>query len=158
MEFTDSRRSSKSSMRGARSRLVTLLTACVLAAIIGGCGSRDQAGTPPEFQETASGLKYRIRREGTGPYPQVGNLLRVHYRGWLEDGSVFDTTYTSGESAALFLDKTIAGWQEGVPLCREGGAIELVVPPELGYGPEGNSMIPPNATLYFLIEVEQVIR
>ena len=153
MQFTTWRLVSRSSGLGG-----VLCLAFLLAALAGGCGPAEQPGPPPEFQETSSGLKYRIRREGTGPYPQVGNLVRVHYRGWLEDGTVFDTTYDSGETAAMFLDKTIPGWQEGVPLCRQGGAIELISPPELGYGPAGNSMIPPNATLHFLIEVDEVIK
>lgn len=84
--------------------------------------------------------------------------MRIHYRGWLDNGSVFDSTYERGEPAALQLKQAIPGWQEGLLLIREGGAIELEVPPELAYGAEGRPMIPPDSRLHFLVEIVEVVR
>lgn len=115
---------------------------------------------PTEFMESSSGLRYRIVDAGTGAMPAADSTVRVAYQGLLLDGTQFDGTTivdASGfdESAAVefALDGLIAGWQEGIPLIGEGGRIQLLIPPDLGYGTAGSGSIPPDATLFFNIEL-----
>ena len=105
------------------------------------------------FTTTASGLKYRITREGTGRKPVASDEVEVHYRGTLDDGTVFDSSYDRGEPISFSLGGVIKGWTEGMQLVGEGGEIELQIPPELGYGPDGMGPIPPNAQLHFTVEL-----
>jgi len=115
------------------------------------------ADAPEEFTKTASGLKYRIRRKATGRSPTADGRVYAHYRGWLDNGSVFDTTYDLGHPNGFAVNAVIAGWTEGLQLTGEGGMIELEIPSELGYKAAGAPpKIPPNATLHFLIEIVQV--
>lgn len=110
----------------------------------------------PAFQTTSSGLKYRILKEGKGRKPNRNSTVTCHYKGWLDNGKEFDSSY--GGSAATFpLNGVIKGWTEGLQLVQEGGMIELEIPAELGYGPGGQPpVIPPNATLHFDVEVLKV--
>lgn len=110
----------------------------------------------PEFQTTSSGLKYRILKEGKGRKPNASSTVTCHYKGWLDNGKEFDSSY--GGSAATFpLNGVIKGWTEGLQLIQEGGMIELEIPSSLGYGPKGSPpVIPPNATLHFDIELFKV--
>jgi FKBP-type peptidyl-prolyl cis-trans isomerase FkpA len=109
---------------------------------------------PQEFTSTPSGLKYRILRKADGPQPTATQTVEVHYRGWLDDGSEFDSSYKRGEPISFPLNRVIAGWTEGVQLVNQGGMIELWIPSELGYGARGApGAIPPNATLHFVIEL-----
>ena len=110
----------------------------------------------PAFKSTASGLKYRIIREGKGRKPNANSTVTCHYKGWLDNGKEFDSSY--GKSAASFpLGGVVKGWAEGLQLIQEGGMIELEIPPTLGYGPRGQPpVIPPNATLHFDIELLKV--
>jgi len=117
-------------------------------------GSVD-ADAPEEFTTTESGLKYRIRRKSDGAKPTIDKNVLVHYRGWLDDGTIFDTTYgTGGAPSTLEVSHTVPGWSEGLQLVGVGGMIELEVPAKLGYGEAGSPpQIPPNATLHFLVEL-----
>ncbi|MGH7199468.1 MAG: FKBP-type peptidyl-prolyl cis-trans isomerase, partial [Planctomycetaceae bacterium] len=89
----------------------------------------DDPDAPEEFTTTDSGLKYRILRKGSGEQPQEGDTVRVHYRGWLDDGTEFDSSYQRGEPAEFPLNKggLIDGWVEGIPHVAEGGKIELEI-------------------------------
>lgn len=110
-----------------------------------------------EFTETDSGLKYKILREGTGKKPAPSDYVLASYRGWLEDGTEFDSSYARGEPSPFPLEGVIAGWTEGLQLIGEGGKIELSIPSELAYGPEGKPpVIPPDAQLHFIVEVHDV--
>lgn len=112
---------------------------------------------PEEFTTTDTGLKYRILREGTGEKPTAANTVTAHYKGWLDDGTVFDSSYERGEPASFPLLRVVEGWTEGLQHVREGGMIELEIPSELGYGPRGRPpTIPPNATLHFTVELIEV--
>ena len=115
---------------------------------------------PTEYTTTESGLKYRILRKGEGRPAEEGDETVVQMRGSLEDGYIFDTTYHDGHDMHLPLSAgLIPGVREGLKLVGNGGMIELLVPPELGYGKNGHAgVIPPNATLTFLIEVKQINR
>jgi FKBP-type peptidyl-prolyl cis-trans isomerase len=110
-----------------------------------------------EFAETDSGLKYKILREGTGKKPTPQDYVLASYRGWLDDGTEFDSSYSRGEPSSFPLGGVIPGWAEGLQLIGEGGKIELSIPPELGYGASGKPpSIPPNAQLHFIVEVHDV--
>lgn len=109
---------------------------------------------PEEFTETKSGLRYRIRRKSEGRKPTASDEVLVYYHGTLDDGTVFDSSYSRGVPDEFSLRNVIAGWREGLKLVGVGGMIELEVPPELGYGDDGQgSNIPPNATLHFVVEL-----
>jgi len=115
------------------------------------------AGASAAFTATASGLKYRILREGTGVKPLASQTVEVHYHGWLPEGRVFDSSYQRGQTISFGLNQVIRGWTEGMQLVGEGGMIELEIPPDLGYGARGaGGVIPGNATLNFLVELKKV--
>jgi len=133
------------------------------------------AQTPPEVEldeaamadflkadltTTKSGLQYVIETEGPGATPEVGDVVQVHYEGKLADGTVFDSSYDRGEPIAFPLGRglVIPGWDEGVSLLSVGSKAKLIVPPELAYGEFGAAgVIPPNATLYFEVELVDIL-
>lgn len=109
------------------------------------------------FTKTESGLQYRVLRKGTGKSPKKTDTVKVHYHGWLNGGKVFDSSYKRGESIEFGLNQVIAGWTEGLTHANEGGMIELEIPSTIGYGDRGSPpVIPPKATLHFLVELLQV--
>ncbi|MFN0051518.1 MAG: FKBP-type peptidyl-prolyl cis-trans isomerase [Planctomycetales bacterium] len=112
---------------------------------------------PLAFTETGSGLKYRILRKGKGSAPAASATVEVHYHGWLDDGTVFDSSFERKASISFPLNRVIAGWTEGMQLVGEGGTIELLIPSALGYGARGAPpVIPPHATLHFWVELLKV--
>jgi peptidylprolyl isomerase len=105
---------------------------------------------------TASGLKIEILKEGTGPLPQPGQTVVVHYTGTLEDGKEFDSSRKHGEPISLVLGagEVIPGWDQGLAMITVGTRAKLTIPPQLGYGSRGMpGLIPPNATLIFDVEL-----
>ncbi len=116
--------------------------------------------TTPEGSEwamTDSGLKYRILTPGNGKRPVAANTVECHYKGWLDNGKEFDSSYARNETATFPLGRVIRGWTEGLQLVAEGGKIELEIPAVLGYGSNGAPpVIPPNATLHFIVELIKV--
>ncbi|GCE65224.1 FKBP-type peptidyl-prolyl cis-trans isomerase [cyanobiont of Ornithocercus magnificus] len=104
---------------------------------------------------TTSGLKITDLVIGDGIEARKGRMVKVHYRGTLEDGTQFDTSYGRRPfSFPLGAGQVISGWDEGVAGMKVGGKRQLVIPPELGYGNRGaGSVIPPNATLTFEVEL-----
>lgn len=115
------------------------------------------SGAPMKFTATASGLKYRILRKSDSKKPKASDRVTVHYKGWLDDKTVFDSSYKREKTATFPLNGVIKGWTEGLQLIGEGGMIELEIPPELGYGERGaGNVIPPNATLHFLVELKKI--
>lgn len=140
-------------------------SAVLLTMVLGGCAAR---GLPLERTPFApalgvnlaastrlpAGLYYRDIVVGTGAQVTNGKLLQVLYTGWLSDGTQFDSNV--GGTPIQFrvnAGQVVAGWDRGVLGMRVGGRRQLVVPPHLGYGPEGRGPIPRNATLVFTIEV-----
>ncbi len=104
---------------------------------------------------TASGLKYTDLVVGQGAEATAGQRVSVNYRGKLENGEEFDSSYGRKPfSFALGAGQVIKGWDEGVAGMKEGGKRELIIPPDLGYGDRGaGGVIPPNATLIFEVEL-----
>lgn len=111
------------------------------------------------FEETASGLKYKIEQKGDGVQAQKGKTVSVHYKGMLPDGSVFDSSYTRNQPIDFKLGKgqVIQGWDEGIQLLSVGDQARFVIPSHLAYGSRGaGGAIPPNATLIFDVELVAV--
>lgn len=108
---------------------------------------------------TNSGLTYTDDAVGTGAEAKAGNMVDVHYTGWLKDGTKFDSSKDRGRpfSFQLGAGQVIKGWDEGVAGMKEGGRRTLTIPPELGYGSRGaGGVIPPNAELKFEVELLKV--
>jgi FKBP-type peptidyl-prolyl cis-trans isomerase FkpA len=109
----------------------------------------------PAMTKTPSGLAYQDKTVGTGTTAAAGKTVSVHYTGWLPDGTKFDSSRDRNEpfDFPLGAGHVIAGWDEGVAGMKVGGRRLLVIPPALGYGPNGTGPIPPNATLVFDVEL-----
>lgn len=104
---------------------------------------------------TTSGLKYLDYNVGDGPSPQLGQVVSVKYTGKLEDGYEFDSSDRTGQPIEFPIGRgrVIKGWDEGLMSMKVGGKRKLIIPPDLGYGATGKGDIPPNATLYFDVEL-----
>lgn len=105
------------------------------------------------------GVEIRDTEQGEGPEANRNDTVTVHYTGWLEDGTEFDSSHSRNQPFTLTLGagQVIPGWEQGIRGMREGGVRELVIPPELGYGPRGaGNVIPPNATLRFEVELLEI--
>ncbi len=118
------------------------------------------AASADSFITMASGVQYKDEVVGTGPEPQSGQTVIVHYTGWLDDngkpGKKFDSSRDRGAPFTFVLNghQVIAGWDAGVATMHIGGKRTLIIPPELGYGARGaGGVIPPGATLIFDIEL-----
>ena len=108
---------------------------------------------------TESGLQIEEIKLGDGDTAVSGQLVSVHYTGWLTDGRKFDSSKDRDEAFEFPLGRrnVIAGWDEGVQGMRVGGIRKLTIPPQLGYGARGaGGVIPPNATLVFEVELLNV--
>lgn len=107
-------------------------------------------------QVTDSGLKYEDLVEGDGDQAAAGQMVSVHYTGWLTDGTKFDSSKDRNTpfDFPLGAGRVIRGWDEGVQGMKVGGTRKLTIPPQLGYGQAGaGGVIPPNATLVFEVEL-----
>jgi FKBP-type peptidyl-prolyl cis-trans isomerase FklB len=105
---------------------------------------------------TASGLQYKVVKEGTGKKPTVQDQVTVHYTGSLVNGRQFETS-VGGEPITFALGGVIAGWTEGLQLMTEGSTYIFYIPSNLGYGERGSPpKIGPNSTLIFEVQLLQV--
>src|SRR5580700_2205651 len=143
-----------------------IVLACLIGSLLfltscnkkgSGCGGQtDSTAAPVSEQDTLKayldsarinatldprGFYYKIIDEGEGVAPGPCSQVTVAYTGQLTNGTVFDQM----TSFVTILDRLIDGWQEGIPLIKKGGQIMLYIPPSLGYGAAGNSVIPPNS-------------
>ncbi len=104
--------------------------------------------------KTASGLAYKVIKEGTGPSPKETDIVKVHYHGTLTDGTVFDSSRERGKEVSFPLNRVIRGWTEGVQTMKVGGLTKFVIPSDLAYGDAG---APPKIrggeTLVFEVEL-----
>ena len=113
-----------------------------------------------DWTETASGLKYYdvVIGEGATP-PSSSSTVKVHYTGYLTDGSKFDSSVDRGQPAEFPLNRVISGWTEGVGSMTVGSKRKLIIPYQMAYGAQGRpGSIPPKATLIFDVELLQVVR
>lgn len=113
---------------------------------------------PSSFKTTSSGLKYAVINDGAGNFADSGNVVTVHYSGYLEDGTKFDSSVERDEpfSFLLGMGQVIPGWDEGIKLMKKGSKVKLLVPPHLAYGAMELEKIPANSTLFFDIELLDV--
>ncbi len=111
------------------------------------------------FNETDSGLRYKMIQKGGGAKAQKGNTVSVHYEGSLLNGQVFDSSYKRNQPIdfQLGVGQVIPGWDEGIGLLEVGDKARFVIPSNLAYGTSGaGGVIPPNATLLFDVELMDV--
>jgi FKBP-type peptidyl-prolyl cis-trans isomerase FkpA len=114
----------------------------------------EQAAKEAGAVVTESGLVFRSLREGKGPAPAATDTVKVHYRGTFPDGKEFDSSYKRNEPTEFPLDRVIKCWTEGVQRIKVGGKAKLTCPPSIAYGERGaGGAIPPNATLFFEVEL-----
>jgi len=109
--------------------------------------------------ESERGVEYVDEVVGTGAAPAKGQSIKVHYTGWLTDGTKFDSSVDRGEPINLRFDsgQVIKGWDIGLASMRVGGKRRLIIPSELGYGEHGaRDVIPPDSTLVFDVELIEV--
>jgi FKBP-type peptidyl-prolyl cis-trans isomerase len=105
---------------------------------------------------TATGLRYVDLRVGQGDEAQVGKIIEVHYVGWLEDGTKFDSSRDHDRPFTFRLGAgdALKGWDEGLVGMKVGGKRKLTIPPDLGFGKQGvGSVVPPSAILYYEFEL-----
>lgn len=135
----------------------TLIFEVELVSIQPGAPAAPEEVSEADYVTTDSGLKYYDFEVGSGQSPEAGQTVTVHYTGWLEDGTKFDSSLDRGRpfSFPIGVSQVISGWDEGVASMQVGGKRQLVIPPELGYGEQGagGGIIPPNATLIFEVEL-----
>ena len=103
---------------------------------------------------TESGLQYKVMSLGEGPKPKAEDMVKVHYKGTLMDGTEFDSSYSRNEPAVFPLNQVIPGWTEAVQLMNVGSKYQLFLPPNLAYGDRGAPpVIEPGSMLIFEVEL-----
>ena len=108
------------------------------------------------FSKTSSGLLYKFEKENNSHKPSNGNKVKVHYKGMLLDGTVFDSSFKRNQPIefTLGVGQVIKGWDEGISLLGIGDKASFIIPSDLAYGSSGaGGVIPPNATLVFEVEL-----
>jgi FKBP-type peptidyl-prolyl cis-trans isomerase len=144
--------------------LAVLLVAAVALAWFGTSAAVAQTGTNDQFlawnarqpgvQTTASGLQYKVLKEGEGARPTDADVALIKYKGTLRDGTVFD----QNDRAPLPVAQVVPGFSEGLKLMQKGGKYRLWIKPELGYGDrDTGGAIPPNSVLVFDVDLLEFI-
>ena len=110
-----------------------------------------------EVHTTESGLQYEVLENGEGDNPGPSANVEVHYEGTLIDGTVFDSSLDRGQPLSFRVDQVIEGWQEALQMMNVGDTWMLFIPPELGYGAQGQGPIGPNETLIFRVELLDIL-
>ena len=157
----------KSTLMNLHKTLCTMAAASVLAltphilmaqsALEDGQAYLKANATKEGVHTTASGLQYKVLKEGTGKSPKATDTVQVNYRGTLLNGKEFDSSYKRGEPIEFPLNHVIPGWTEGVQLMKEGAKYQFVIPSNLAYGRRGaGGDIGPDETLIFEVELLKV--
>lgn len=105
---------------------------------------------------TESGLQYEVITQGDGEKPVATDVVKVHYKGTLLDGTEFDSSYSRNEPTTFPLNRVIAGWTEGLQLMPVGSKYKFTIPAELAYGDRDLGKIPANSTLVFEVELLEI--
>ena len=114
----------------------------------------DKNKTGEGWKVTASGLQYKVEKDGTGATPKDTDTVVAQYAGKLVDGTEFDSSYKRGEPAEFPVTGVIPGWTEALKMMKVGSKWHLAIPPQLAYGEQGRPpAIPPNSVLLFDIEL-----
>jgi peptidylprolyl isomerase len=144
---------------GAAFRLSVLAALALAAAPLSGPARAQN----PTTTTTATGIKITDTKVGTGAGAEPGQMLKMHYTGWVSQngakGKKFDSSLDHGQPFEFRLSagQVIAGWDQGILGMKVGGKRTLVIPPEQGYGARGaGGVIPPNATLIFDVELLEI--
>ncbi|MBT2384732.1 FKBP-type peptidyl-prolyl cis-trans isomerase [Streptomyces sp. ISL-11] len=156
-------------------RIAALLIAPLLLVTATACGSDDsgKSGEPPAVSGAADkkpkiekgagdppkDLKVKVLKEGDGATLKKGDALTANYLGQLWDGKVFDNSWDRGQPATFEIGtgKVVKGWDEGLVGQKLGSRVELVIPPDKGYGDQGQGQtIPPKSTLVFVVDLKSV--
>ncbi len=144
-------------LRKIRAPLAAVLAvAGALSASAASIPQEDKAAQPGKEVVTRSGLKYVDLKVGEGEEAKAGKTVEVHYTGWLENNTKFDSSLDRGKPFVFRLGEgqVIKGWDEGVAGMKVGGKRKLTIPSALGYGKTGaGEVIPPGATLVFEVEL-----
>jgi FKBP-type peptidyl-prolyl cis-trans isomerase len=122
-------------------------------AKIAGAAFLEKNKTAEGVKVTASGLQYKVIKEGSGEHPKATDKVKVHYHGTLIDGTVFDSSVQRGEPISFGLNQVIPGWTEGVQLMTPGSKYIFYIPSNLAYGDREAGKIPPGSTLIFEVEL-----
>jgi FKBP-type peptidyl-prolyl cis-trans isomerase len=141
-------------------RYLVALLACFALVQTGVAMQEKKDDKDDKVVTTKSGLKYVDQKSGEGPEVKSGDLVRVHYTGWLKDGKKFDSSKDRGTpfSFTLGAGRVIKGWDEGVPGMKVGGVRKLTIPADMAYGDRGagGGLIPPKAELTFEVELLKI--
>ncbi|MCB1888393.1 MAG: FKBP-type peptidyl-prolyl cis-trans isomerase [Rhodocyclaceae bacterium] len=118
----------------------------------------DAAAAEKGAVRAESGFVYLPLQEGSGAQPGGSDVVKVHYRGTLPDGTEFDSSYSRNEPTTFPLDGVIKCWTQGVAMMKVGGKARLTCPADTAYGDRGaGNVIPPGATLIFEVELLEVV-
>lgn len=148
----EKRRAARAAQKRTRQTVIAVVLIAVLAVVaflvFGASQNKD-----------ANSLQKETLVAGNGPPAANGDTVVVHYTGWLEDGTKFDSSVDRGQPFSFTLGRgeVIPGWDAGVQGMQVGEKRRLTIPPNLGYGASGaGSVIPPNATLIFEVELLEI--
>ena len=144
--------------RSRQARIIAIVAVLLVAGLVIGYLVSQRGGSGQAEIRTPSGLRYVELKEGTGPTPQKGQTVTVHYTGTLLNGTKFDSSYDhpGGQPSdfRIGVGAVIKGWDEGLMSMKVGGKRRFTIPPALGYGPQGMPPnIPGNSTLLFDVEL-----
>lgn len=118
--------------------------------------NKSAVATDSTWEETPSGLKFAMLKDGTGTQPTATDAVTVHYIGHLTDGKIFDSSVARGEAITFPLSGVIPGWTEGLQLMKTGGVAVFYIPANLAYGDRESPEIPANSDLIFDVQLIDV--
>jgi peptidylprolyl isomerase len=136
---------------------IVVVLAAVVAGLSGG-GIKMSDGSngtvdDPDLKEMVNGVRYRDIKVGDGEECKPAAIVKVNYKGWLVDGTEFDSSQKQGGAYETRLSAVVEGWQFGIPGMKVGGKRKLVISPDRGYGSRAKGKIPPGSTLIFEVEL-----